>query len=170
LNATSKNYSYILPFIGEILNKVANHDAYSFLYKYSNYHQISTTPKKKYKTTFVTNWGTFSWIVMPFGIKNEPPTYHQIVSQAFREYLKKFIKIFLHDLIVYSLNKVYKPLYHLWREKKYHLIFGTSSKSKSHLLAPHVMSDMVALEAMLFCKCYKLHPQTYFSLPHLHLS
>jgi hypothetical protein len=37
---------------------------------------------------------------MPFGIKNEPPTYHQIVSQAFREYLKKFIKIFLDDFIV----------------------------------------------------------------------
>jgi hypothetical protein len=68
------------------------------------------------------------------------------------------------------LNKVYRTLYHLCREKKYHLIFGTSSKSTSHLLTPHVMSDMVALEAMSFCKCYKLHPQTYFSLPHLHLS
>jgi hypothetical protein len=107
---------------------------------------------------------------MPFGIKNQPPTYHQIVSQAFREYLKQLIKIFLDDFIVYSLNKVYRPLYHLCREKKYHLIFGTSSKSTSHLLAPHVMSGMVALEEMLFCKCYKLHPQTYFSLPHLHLS
>jgi hypothetical protein len=29
----------------------------------------------KYKTTFVIDWGTFTWVVIPFGIKNEPPTY-----------------------------------------------------------------------------------------------
>jgi hypothetical protein len=52
------------------------HDAkYSFLNGYYGYHQISIALKDKYKTTFVTNWGAFTWVLMPFGIKNGPPTY-----------------------------------------------------------------------------------------------
>jgi hypothetical protein len=31
--------------------------------------------KDRYKTTFVTNWGAFVWMVMPFDVKNEPPTF-----------------------------------------------------------------------------------------------
>jgi hypothetical protein len=44
-------------------------------------------PEDKYKTIFVTNWGAFVWMVMPFGVKNGPPTFQKAVSRAFNEYL-----------------------------------------------------------------------------------
>ncbi len=72
LNATTKKDLYPLPFTDEILNIVAGHNAYSFLYGYFGYHQISIVSKDKYKITFVTDWGAFTWVVMPFGIKNGP--------------------------------------------------------------------------------------------------
>jgi hypothetical protein len=31
--------------------------------------------ENRYKTTFVTYWGAFVWMVMPFGVKNGPPTF-----------------------------------------------------------------------------------------------
>jgi hypothetical protein len=65
-----------LPFKDEVLNTVIGHDVYSFLDGYYGYHKIFITPKDKYKTTFVTNWGAFTWVVMFFGIKNGPPIYH----------------------------------------------------------------------------------------------
>jgi hypothetical protein len=50
-------------------------------------HHIFIAPKDNYKTTFVTNWGTFLWMVMPFGVKNGPPTFQRTVSRTFIEYL-----------------------------------------------------------------------------------
>jgi hypothetical protein len=58
------------------LNIVTRYETYSFLSGYLRYHQISITPEDRYKTTFVINWGTFVWMVMPFGVKNGPPTFH----------------------------------------------------------------------------------------------
>jgi hypothetical protein len=42
---------------------------------YLGYHQISIAPKDKYKTAFDTDFGAFIQKVMPFGVKNGPPTY-----------------------------------------------------------------------------------------------
>ncbi len=53
------------------------------------------------KTTFVIVWGAFVWMVMPFGIKNGPPTFQRAISKAFKEYLDQFMKIFLDDFMVY---------------------------------------------------------------------
>jgi hypothetical protein len=39
---------------------------------------------------------------MSFGVKNGPPTFRRVVSRTFREYLDKFMKIFLDDFMVYS--------------------------------------------------------------------
>jgi hypothetical protein len=39
---------------------------------------------------------------MPFGVKNEPPTYQKAMTKTFEEYLDNFMKIFLDDFMVYS--------------------------------------------------------------------
>jgi hypothetical protein len=70
LNATTKKDPYSLPFTNEVFNTIAGHDAYSFLDGYFGHHHISITLEDRYKTTFVTNWITFIWVVMPFGVKN----------------------------------------------------------------------------------------------------
>jgi hypothetical protein len=39
---------------------------------------------------------------MPFGVKNEPPTYQRVVTKAFREYIDVFMKIFLDDFTSFN--------------------------------------------------------------------
>jgi uncharacterized protein (UPF0305 family) len=39
---------------------------------------------------------------MSFGVKNGPPTFQKVINKAFREYLNKFMKIFLDDFTEYS--------------------------------------------------------------------
>jgi hypothetical protein len=101
-NKVTKKIPYPLPFFDEVLNIVIGYETYSFLDGYLGYHHISIAPKDKYKTTFITKWGAFVWMVMPFGVKNGPRTFQIVVSKAFREYLDQFMKIFLDDIIVYS--------------------------------------------------------------------
>jgi hypothetical protein len=56
----------------------------------------------KYKTVFITNWGTFICVVMPFGLKNVPPTYQRVVSITCKDYFCKFMKLFLDGFNVFN--------------------------------------------------------------------
>jgi hypothetical protein len=53
LNKATKKNPYLLPLSDEVLNTMARYEACSFLDEYSEYHHIFTTPKNKYKTTFL---------------------------------------------------------------------------------------------------------------------
>jgi hypothetical protein len=53
----------------EVLDKVVNHEVYLFFDGFFGYHQIQITPKEHYKMAFITDWGTFVWVVMPFVLK-----------------------------------------------------------------------------------------------------
>ncbi len=101
-NKATKKSPYVLPFFEEVLIIVAGYEAHSFLDGYLGYHHISITPKDRSKITFVTDWGAFVCMVMPFGVKNGPPTFQKVVSKAFKKYLNQFMKIFLDDFRVYS--------------------------------------------------------------------
>ncbi len=50
----------------------------------------------------MTNWGVFVWVVMPFGVKNGPPTYQRVVTKAFCEYIDVLMKIFFNDFIFFN--------------------------------------------------------------------
>ncbi len=42
------------------------------------------------------------WVVMPFGVKNGPPTYQREITNAFHEYIDVFMKIFFDDFTVFG--------------------------------------------------------------------
>jgi hypothetical protein len=39
---------------------------------------------------------------MPFGLKNAPPTYQQVVNTTFKDYLGMFMKLFMYDFSVFN--------------------------------------------------------------------
>ena len=54
------------------------------------------------KTTCVTRYGAFEFLVMPFGLTNTLATFCTLMNQLFKEYLDKFVVIYLDDIVVYS--------------------------------------------------------------------
>ena len=48
-----------LPFIGQMLERLADHEYYCFLDSYSGYNQILIAPEDQEKTTFTCPFGTF---------------------------------------------------------------------------------------------------------------
>jgi hypothetical protein len=59
-------------------------------------------PEDQYKIAFIIEWGVFVWLVMPFELKNTPPTYQRTINMAFKEYLGVFMKLFLDDFNIFS--------------------------------------------------------------------
>jgi hypothetical protein len=50
----------------------------------------------------VIDWGAVVWVVIPFGVKNGPPTYQKTITKTFHEYIDVFMKIFLDDFTIFS--------------------------------------------------------------------
>jgi hypothetical protein len=112
-----KKHPYPLLFTKEVLDKVAGHEVYSFLDGFFDYHQIMIAFKDRYKTTFIIDWGAFVWVVMPFGLKNVPPTYQHVVNTTFKDYFGIFRKLFLDDFSVFNNLDTHLPKLQLCFDK-----------------------------------------------------
>jgi hypothetical protein len=105
LNDACVHDPFPTPFTDEVLENVGGQEAYSFTDGFSGYHQIKIAPEDRSKTTFATEWGCFQYTVMPFGLKNAPAIFSRIVVAAFKEYIHKFLEVYLDDWTVFGLVK-----------------------------------------------------------------
>ncbi|PKI48911.1 hypothetical protein CRG98_030687 [Punica granatum] len=100
-DATHKDH-VPLPFIDQMLKKLAGHDYYCFLDSYSGYNQIHITPTDQEKTTFTCPYGTFAFRRMPFGLCNAPANFQRYMMSIFSDILENFIEIFIDEFSVFG--------------------------------------------------------------------
>jgi hypothetical protein len=97
LNKFTQKDHFPLPFVNTILDEVAGHELYTFMDGYSGYNQISIAPEDHHKTAFTTPWGTFIYLVMPFGLCNAPSAFQRAMTYAFSDLLHKSMTVFIDD-------------------------------------------------------------------------
>lgn len=71
-------------FTDEVLDNVGEKEAYSFINGSSGYHYIRIALEDKHKMTFVIEWGSYQYAVIPFGLKNAPAIFSKVVIAAFK--------------------------------------------------------------------------------------
>jgi hypothetical protein len=74
-NAATRKDHFPLPFINQMMERLAGHKYYCFLDGYSGYNQVPVDPKDQEKTTFTYPFGTFTYRRMPFGLCNALATF-----------------------------------------------------------------------------------------------
>nr|GFC05074.1 reverse transcriptase domain-containing protein [Tanacetum cinerariifolium] len=70
LNDATRKDHFLLPFMDQMLERLAGNEFYCFLYGFSRYFQIPIDPQDQEKTTFTCPYGTFAYRRMPFGLCN----------------------------------------------------------------------------------------------------
>jgi hypothetical protein len=75
LNKVCPNDPFPLPRIDQVVDKTARSETLCFLDAYSGYHQISLSEFEQLVTVFITPFGCYYYIKMPFGLKNARATY-----------------------------------------------------------------------------------------------
>ncbi|XP_027151296.1 uncharacterized protein LOC113751471 [Coffea eugenioides] len=102
LNSVTKNDHFPLPFIDQMIERLAGRVYYCFLDGFSDYFQIAIAPEDQEKTTFTCPFGTFAYRRMPFGLCNAPVTFQRCMVSIFSEYVEKIIEVFMDDFSVYG--------------------------------------------------------------------
>ncbi|XP_060969853.1 uncharacterized protein LOC133037061 [Cannabis sativa] len=102
LNKATRKDHFPLPFIDQMLDRLAGQKYYCFLDGYSGYHQIAIAPKDQEKTTFTCPYGTFSFRRMPFGLCNAPATFQRCMMAIFSDLIESCIEIFMDDFSVFG--------------------------------------------------------------------
>ncbi|KAI3690179.1 hypothetical protein L2E82_48154 [Cichorium intybus] len=100
-NATRKDH-FPLPFIDQMLERLAGKTHYCCLDGYSGFHQIPVAPEDQEKTTFTCPFGTFAYRRMPFGLCNAPATFQRCMVSIFSDYVEEIIEVFMDDFTVYG--------------------------------------------------------------------
>ena len=75
MHAVTKKDHFPLPFLDQVLERVAGHNYYCFLDGYLGYFQIGIALEDQEKTTFTRPFGTYAYKRMPFGLCNAPTTF-----------------------------------------------------------------------------------------------
>ena len=104
LNTATRKDHFPLPFVDQILERLANHQYYCFLDGYSRFFQIPIHPDDQEKATFTCPYGTFAYRRMLFGLCNAPATFQRCMMSIFTDMIEDFMEIFMDDFSVYGSN------------------------------------------------------------------
>ena len=130
LNALTIKNRFPVPIIEEILEELAGSKYFSKLDMKSGYHQVRMKVEDEYKTTFKTHHGHYQFRVMPFGLTNAPATFQCIINEVLSPFLRKFVMVFLDDILIYSpsLQTHLQHLEQVFQKLREHNLYMKASK------------------------------------------
>nr|GEW61806.1 reverse transcriptase domain-containing protein [Tanacetum cinerariifolium] len=100
LNEATHKDRFPLPFMDQMLERLAGNEYYCFLDGFSGYFQIPIDPRDQEKTTFTCPYGTFAYRRMPFSLCNAPGTFQRCMLAIFHDMVEKTMEVFMDDFSV----------------------------------------------------------------------
>lgn len=84
-----------------LVDFAAGHEYLSMLDIYSGYNQIFIAEEDVSKTMFRFQGasGTYEWVLMPFGLKNDGATYQRAMNSIFHNFIETFMQIYIDDIM-----------------------------------------------------------------------
>jgi hypothetical protein len=102
LNKITINNKYHLPRIDDLFDQLKGAKIFSKIDLRSGYHQARIRDEDINNISFITRYIHYEFTMVPFGLLNAPIIFMFLMNGVFREYLDKFVILFLDDILVYS--------------------------------------------------------------------
>jgi hypothetical protein len=102
LNKVTVKNKYPLPRIDDLFDQLKGEKIFLKIYLRSGYHRVRVKDEDISKTAFRTRYGHYEFTVVSFGLSNAPVVFMCLMNGVFKNYLDKFVIVFLNDILVYS--------------------------------------------------------------------
>ncbi|GJT70429.1 reverse transcriptase domain-containing protein [Tanacetum coccineum] len=109
LNEATRKDHFPLPFMDQMLERLAGNQFYCFLDGFSGYFQIPIDPKDQEKTTFTCPYRTFAYRPHAFGLCNALGTFQRCMMQS-PTTIEKTMEVFYDDFFSLWDSFCYMPI------------------------------------------------------------
>jgi hypothetical protein len=89
-----------LPRIDQIVDSTTGCELLYFLDAYSGYHQIKMKDSDQLATSFITPFGMYCYVTMPFGLRNAGATYQRCMQHVFGDHIGQTVEAYVDDIVV----------------------------------------------------------------------
>ncbi|OAG36273.1 hypothetical protein AYO21_09515 [Fonsecaea monophora] len=116
LNAITVKNRYPIPRMKDLLSRLWKARYYTKLDIIAAFNKLRIKEGGEWETAFTTKFGSFEYLVMPFGLCNAPSSLQGYINDALQTFLDVFCTAYLDDILTHSQTLEAKP--HL-REKNH---------------------------------------------------
>ncbi|KAL0385853.1 UNVERIFIED_CONTAM: RNA-directed DNA polymerase [Sesamum radiatum] len=102
LNKITVKNKYPIPLVADCFDRLSQAKYFTKIDLRSGYWQVRIKEGDETKTTAVTRYGAFEFLVMPFGLMNAPATFCTLMNQVLHGFLDEFVVVYLDDIVIYS--------------------------------------------------------------------
>ncbi len=102
LNKIIIKNNYPLPRIVDLVDQFNGHQYYNQIDFKSGYYQICIMDEDVEKTGMKTMYGSYGFLMMPFGLCNTLSMFITFMTSIFHEKLDEFVIISISDILMYS--------------------------------------------------------------------
>jgi hypothetical protein len=100
LNKACPKVPFPLSRINQIVDSAAGCELLCFLDAYSGYHQIKMKESDQLATSFITPFGMYCYVTMPFGLRNVGVTYQRCMQHVFGDHIRRTVEAYVDDIVV----------------------------------------------------------------------
>jgi hypothetical protein len=100
LNKACPKDPFPLPQIDQVIDSTAGYELLSFVDAYSGFHQIPLYQSDQIKTSFITPYGAYCYLTMPFGLRNAGATYQRCMQKCLHDQIDKNVLVYVDDVII----------------------------------------------------------------------
>jgi hypothetical protein len=101
LNAATKKNRYPLPLISELLRTLSQGKIFTTLDLRGAYNLLRIKEGHEEKTAFISKFGQYEFLVMPFGLANAPAQFQAFMNSLFVG-MRSSVLVYLDDIVIFS--------------------------------------------------------------------